>query len=166
MKRMKKWVLVLMWAALLGFLLCCLIDSARAEEREGWILCKPDSYVVARWSASKTGEILGRLEMGDKIITDGQTKNGYLHCRGLTFESDEGWVYAGYIVWDEPAETTDKTWVINAGGRTACRRWVDGPRRAWAKNHSEVTVYAISNDWAVTNKGFIKVSCMEPKEDT
>ena len=155
--RGKIWLLIAMTAMVL-------YGSALAEEREGWILCQPDSYVNARWAASSRSDKLGRLELGDRIRSDGVTKNGFVHCIGLTFESTEGWVHAGYIVWDEPSMETE-TWVVNAGGRTACRKYVDGPRRCWAKNHSQVTVFAVSSEWAVTNRGFIRTKYIEPMEE-
>ena len=164
MRNWKAEVLVALMIGLMLLLIFSLIQSVRAEDTEGWILCQPDSYVNARWSPSIRSEGIGRLELGDRIRTDGVEKNGYIHCTGLRFESNEGWIHAGYIVWDKP-RITEETWTVNAGGRTACRRYVDGPRRCWAKNHSEVTVYAISSEWALTDKGFIKTACIAPKEE-
>ena len=154
---MKKVIAILTWLILM-------VGLAAAEEQEAWIMCQPDSYVNARWSPRKNGAILGRLELGEKVLTDGETKNGYLHCYGLTFESDEGWIHAGYIVYDEP-RITEEIWTVDAGGRTACRRYVDGPRRCWAKNHSEMTVFAVSEEWSLTSKGFVRTKFIRPKED-
>ena len=144
-------------------LLAITTQAAMAAEREGWILCQPDSYVNARWLPDKGSDIIGRLELGDRIVTDGERKGDYIHCVGLRFESNEGWIHRGYITWDEP-RITEETWTVTAGGRTACRRYANGPRRCWAKRGSSVTVYAVSNEWALTDKGFVKTKYIKPTE--
>jgi hypothetical protein len=45
--------------------------------------------------------------------------------------------------------------------RVACRKTIGGKRRAWAKPGSTVTVYWISEEWAVTSKGFIASRWLE-----
>lgn len=150
---MKKW-------AIMFILMLIIIQSASAQD--AWIFCQPDSYVYARAGASKATPAIGRLELGDEIRTDGKTRGGFLHCTGLSFEESEGWVYAGYVVFEEPEIIPDgDPYIVCANGRVACRRWVNGPRKAWARTCAELTVWAITSEWAVTTRGFIRTSCIE-----
>jgi hypothetical protein len=54
-----------------------------------------------------------------------------------------------------------KTCTISANGRVACRKWADGPRRAWTVNGSTVKVYAYASDWALTSKGWIRTEYID-----
>ena len=129
--------------------------SAVAGERWVFILCQPDSWVNAREKPQKSGDSIGRLECGQKILTDGRERNGYLHCIRLSFEISEGWVSKGYIVSDEP-QARNQLATVRAGGRVACRRGVNGSRKGWVRPGAVVKITASSSEWAVTNKGFIR----------
>lgn len=144
-------------------LLALLIGSAAAET-EAWIICKPGSFVYARRSPTKHALELGRLELGDKVTLTGRQKNGFSECDGLDFELSEGWVFSGYLVEDEP-EQDGGTYRACGNGRTALRKWVNGPRRAWAKNGATFRVFALTDTWALTSKGFIKTEYIEPEGD-
>jgi len=139
-------------------LLCSLFGLAVADEY--YIICNPKSYVNVRMSPKKASDGTGRLEFGDLVTTDGRRRNGYLHCVGLSNEWGEGWVYKGYLVPDKPVRETCMATVVS-NGRVACRRYVNGKRKAWAYNGDEVTVYGYSDEWAVTSKGFIQLRYLE-----
>lgn len=157
----------------IGYLLLFLITAAAAtfaisawcyafaEEEEAWIICQPGSYVNVRESPKKSGTEMGRLELGDKVTTDGKTKNGYSHCVDLSMEQTEGWIFTGYLTDEEPEIMDAATFQIRAGGRTASRRWVDGPVRKWIQPGKQVKVYAMNSTWAVTNRGFIRSDFIE-----
>lgn len=135
-------------------LLTFMVSTGFADEC--WILCQPDSYVNVRETSSRNGNIIGRYSCGDKLYTDGKTKHGFVHCINLSLESTEGWVHSGYIVYDEPYTPESQDATITSKGRVACRRTINGDRRCWAKNGTEIKVYMMSYEWSVTNKGFIK----------
>ena len=143
---MKKFILVFITVLLF-------VSSAFAEDI--WILCQPDSYVNIRPFASKKQEPCGIMECGWDAITDGTSKNGYLLVYTTSTEAGSGWIKKGYIVYSKPVVHTYKT-NIYSKGRVACWRAIGGNRRCWVKNGDCVTVYATSEEWAVTNKGFIK----------
>ena len=133
-----------------------LTSHAKAEEWvECWILCQPDSFVNARLNPTRKSIEIGRLECGDKIYTDGKSKNGFLHC-SVGFEYGEGWVYKGYIVYDKPEKPKNLETNVESNGRVAARKTIDGQRRCWLKDGQTIKVYMISKEWAVTNKGFVK----------
>jgi hypothetical protein len=106
----------------------------------------------------KKSEIVGRCDGGDEILTDGYVKNGFLRCYG--FESVEAWIFAGYVVYDKPE------WVNRIGYSVSkatlnVRRFIDGKVIHKLKNLAEVVVYWLSDEWCVTNKGFIKTKYLE-----
>lgn len=134
-------------------LLCLLFSFAYAEDV--WVLCQPDSFVNTRPFASKKQEPNGIMECGWKASTNGKTKKGYLYLDDLSNEDGYGWIHKGYVVYSEPVLITFET-NIYAEGRVACWRSIGGKRRCWVQPGDVVTVYAVSEEWSVTNKGFIK----------
>ena len=153
---MKKVLIVLMLIFLVGI--------SFAEEdiytEDMWIMCKPDSMVNVRFSPKKTSEVTGYLMLGDKVRTDLVKKNNYYHVY-VDNEDGEGWVHEWYLVQFEPV-IVNKTYMVVCNGRLAVRRGVNGSRKGWLKNGTEVMVYAIMDDeWAVTNYGFVMIEFME-----
>ena len=145
-----------------AMLLFVIFTGSAAADTDAWILCKPDSFVYARRSPTKNALELGRLELGDKVILTGNEKNGFSECYGLTFEQSGGWIFSGYLVNDKP-EPDGGTYIASGNGRTAIRRWVNGPRRAWAKHGATFKVYAKSSEWALTSRGFIRTEYIDPE---
>lgn len=127
---------------------------------ERWVICQPDSYLTIREKPRKNGKIAGQLYLGDRIETDGKTKNGWLHIINASTEAGDGWVYARYVVDDEPMVVTGRAWVLE-GGRVAVRRYPGGKRIRWLKPGQEVTVYAWTAEWCVTNRGFVDSDFLE-----
>ncbi|MBR6982175.1 MAG: hypothetical protein IKH75_01355 [Ruminococcus sp.] len=133
-------------------------DFADWYEEEGyvkvWVLCQPDSYVNVREFAKKGSSEVAMGESGDWFWSDLKTKNGFIHVFGW-FEAGEGWINKGYVVFDEPEEV-NCCHRIDSNGRVACRRTIGGNRRCWAYCDDIVMVYWKADEWAVTNRGFIK----------
>ena len=129
--------------------------SAVANADGYFILCKPKSTVNARYSPSTRSEVVGWFDCGDYVETDGITKNGFVHIVDCSLEVSEAWISARYLVEDQPTIFEIRVIVIG-GGRVAARRWVNGQRARWVKPGQEVTVYAWSDEWAITNRGYIK----------
>lgn len=132
---------------------------ARAEESTttAWALCK--SYINIRLWPSKHATAVGFLDPCDKVEVDGRTKDGFAHIT----EPLEGWVYAGYLTFSEPKEI-GQTYTVVARKRVAARRWVDGPQmgtKPWLINGSEVKVMYMSEDWALTSRGYVKSEWLE-----
>lgn len=132
---------------------------ARAEESttNAWALCK--SYINIRLWPSKEATAVGFLDPCDKVEVDGRTKNGFAHI----VEPVDGWVFAGYLTFSEPQEI-GATYSVVARRRVAARRWIDGPQmgqKPWLINGSEVTVFYMSDDWAITSRGFVMSEYLE-----
>jgi hypothetical protein len=127
-----------------------------------WILCKPGSQVNVRRTPSKTGQEVGFLEVGDDFLTDGTSADGWIRCYGIG-EYGEGWIYSGYVATEEPVPVFEQ-YVCCGKGRVACRRWMNGPkidRTPWLANGSNVDVFYIAGDWALTSRGYIMSKYLE-----
>lgn len=169
MRNRKEKMRRLFWAivALVMLAAGAMAGRALADESEVYTvyaMLKPGDYVNVRASAGKRGAIIGYLELGDSAQTDGKTKGAWLHLVNLSMEETEGWVHAGYISETEPVQQGGQTYSISASGRVACRKWINGPRRAWAKKGAKVKVYAMGGEWALTNRGYIRAEYLEVEQ--
>lgn len=138
------------------------INRAHAEAvtTNAWILCK--DYVLIRMWPSKRATEVGQLDPCDEIEIDGKTKDGFAHIVAPV----DGWVWAGNIVFSEPEQIGSLAFVT-AKTRLACRRWVDGPQvesRPWVINGSEVRVFYMCDEWAVTSRGYVRSEWLEVEE--
>ena len=136
-------------------MLAIFISDAEADTitEEVWVLCKPEGTVNLR--ATPGGRVFGGCQSGAKMWTDNRTKNGFLHVMELAAEEENGWISARYIVYDEPREVMDSM-MICSDGRVACREWIGGRVIRWVQDGELVTVYWISDEWAVTEFGYIR----------
>ena len=128
---------------------------AGCSAEQVFVLCQPDSWVNVRISPGKRGEVIGRFDLGDELETDGKMRHGYLHLINLSLEETEGWIHAGFVT-DTPVKIYQVKSEIVSKGRVACRRSVNGTRRKWLKDGTKITVYPFSEEWAITNVGFVK----------
>ena len=148
-------------AVIIVLLLLSVCYLAGAEEKEMYVLCdpKPTNRVCVRRFPKKGAEETGYLTCGDKVLTDGKTKNGFVHVIGIT-EDGEGWVHKGYLVEDKPIiEGCFAT--VTASGRVMTRRYIGGKKSGWVEVLTDLKVYARSEEWAVTNKGYIRTKYLE-----
>lgn len=136
------------------------ISEANAEDQYEtmYVLCS--DFVYARSTPNKKQEPIGRLEPGEEVTVDGRKKNGYVHCVGLNFEQETGWVYGGYLVYDKP-EKVGKTATIVSYGRLAARKYVNGRRTRWLKSGAKLKVWYWSTDWALTDCGYVQSKYLE-----
>ena len=149
-------------AAVIWFIILAAQSISFAEGYEDcevrYVLCK--DYVNVRISPNKKQEPIGWLEAGDMVFLDGKQKNGYVHCVGLTFEYSEGWVYEGYLVSDQP-EALGRNATIVSKGRLAARKYVGGRRTRWLKPLATVRIYYWSDEWCLTNCGYVQTRYLE-----
>ena len=155
-------------AILLAMIMSILYAAGWAEEEPEYqtlyVVCKPSSFVNVRAYPKKKGDEVGRLECGDQILTLGERRGQYVKIYGWTFESQDCWVHGGYLTEDEPEIWPEgKEYVIRAGGRVAVRRYMRGKRRVWIYPGKTVKVYAMTREWALTNRGYIKTEFLEEK---
>ena len=129
--------------------------AGMAVADEYYVICRPGAEVNVRERAKLKSPIVACVFFGDKLTSDGKESNGFIHVTGLPAESAEGWIYAGLLVKDQPLAVGGTCQVCNAG-RVACRKYADGKVQKWLEDGSNVTLYAVSKDWCVTNYGYIK----------
>ena len=143
-------------------LLLCLVAAASAED-EMFILCRPTTEINVRLSPKFGAEIIGHLYLGSVVHPDGKKKNGFVHVVDLGFECMEGWIYGGLLV-STPPEAREQRMQIQANGRVAARQYINGKRNKWLRSGKEVVVYAISQEWSITDCGYIQTEflCQVP----
>lgn len=144
------------------FVLLSIVSVSAADEC--WILCQPDSYVNVRPNANKKGSPVAYMECGYKVETDNKTKNNFVHLIGVG-EAGEGWINEGYVVYSEPIKIDRKVYV-ESDGRVACFKQIGGKRRCWVKNGDSVTLHFISEEWSITNKGFVRTKYLGVNYDS
>lgn len=139
--------------AIFALIALTIYNDCFAEEY--YVLCRPGVEVNVRYSPRKGSEIIGNLECGDAVQTDGKEKNGFVHVTGLTFEYSEGWIYKGLLIAERPYV---KEWQcqIVTGTRVAARHYIGGKRKGWIKPGQTVTVYAVGAEWSITSRGYVK----------
>ena len=137
---------------------------AGADEEGYFILCRPGSVVNVRSNPRKTASVIAWVEFGRFVHTDGKTRNGFVHVVDLAAEETEGWISAGYLVYDRPRDETYTAQIVS-NGNVIVRSCVDGKRVRVMRNGQTVTVYARSNEWAVTNRGYIRCDWLEGVEE-
>lgn len=139
-------------------------DIAEAEGYEdttiAYVICTNGDYVNIRQFPNRKGDPIGRFETGDTVLLDGRQKNGYLHCIDLSLEASEGWINKGYVVYDKPV-LLNQSAVITCGGRLAARKCVNGKRTRWLKSGASVKVWYWSDEWCVTNCGYVQSKYLE-----
>lgn len=162
-----KIIIVLIEIALMvGFVWLCVdvwnnfFSSASADSVVGYVLCKDGDYVNIREKPSRKSESIGMYEVGFEVELDGKKKNGYLHCVNLPLEMSDGWIHAGYVVYDEPEYLNENATIVSKG-RLAARKYVNGKRTRWLKPLATVKVYYWSDEWCITNCGYVQSQYLE-----
>ena len=165
-----KWIITLIEIIIIAAIfigLFSLIKSIAKAEDEGervWVLCHPDSYVTLRVKPGKNKDSFGGVTCGGTMLTDGKANKGYLHVYDLAAEEDSGWISIHYIVYDEPIEVNEPM-RIKSDGRVACRKSVDGKIIKWLYDGDILTVFWASDEWSITNLGYVKSYYLEQIEE-
>lgn len=160
-KKLLVTVLEIVLIALVVYTVITVLNSTSFGEEltEAYVICQPGDYVNVRMSPSKKSQAIGYIESGEQFLTDEQMKNGFIHCYGIG-ECGEGWIHAGYVVFDEPVRVDRIAYSISKA-KLAARKYIGGKVRKWLKNMTSVTVYWMSDEWCVTSSGFMKTMYLE-----
>ena len=159
-----KWLKTLLEIAVIAAVLIGIVSAVRGIAKadtiteEVWVLCEPNGTVNIR--SKPGGAVFGGTSCGAKMWTDNRQRDGFLHVLELNAEEETGWISARYIVYDEP-HPVDAVMVITSVGRVAVRKWIGGKIIKWLQNGEPVTVYWMSDTWAVTEYGYIKSEFLE-----
>lgn len=137
----------------IALVLAVLTISTAATAETVYVLCQPNSFVYAREFPKMGAKVAGYVDLGESLETTGERRNGFVQVYGT--EAGTCWVYAGFLTAYPVTVETVQTQVISKG-RVACRRYINGTRRKWLKNGTEITIFARSAEWSITNQGFIQ----------
>ena len=163
-----KWIRLSIELVLLGAAIICLYSAfmslANADPitEQVWVLCEPKGTVNLR--SSPGGPVFGGTTCGSELWTDNKQRNGYLHVLELAAEEETGWISARYIVYDQPEEINTEM-LIESDGRVAARKWIGGKIIKWMNPGDTVFVYWRSDEWSVTNRGYIMTEYLEWVDD-
>ena len=135
-------------------LICILSVYDNAFGDTFYVLCKPDGEVNVRERAKLKSPIVGCVFFADRIETDGKEENGFVHVVNLHAETDSGWIYKGLLSEYQPIKATGKAQVFGAE-RVAARKYAGGKLKKWLYEGQNVELYAISEDWCVTEYGYV-----------
>ena len=162
-RKAKRMARIALLALLLLVILMAIQNVGKADKdtATAWVVCQPGDYVNARMNPSRKSQSVGRYDGADKVELDGKTSNGFAHCVDSTFEVCESWVYTGYLVFDEPEWLNGQTAIVTSNARLAARKNCTGEVRKWLNTGDEVQVFWWSEEWTVTNYGFIKTKYLE-----
>ena len=154
---MRKILLILMTF----MLICSMAIGEEYEELDSvYCLCQPDSWVTIRFSPKKAYNECGGAYLGMEFKTDWKERNGFLHIYGF-FEAGEGWVAKRYMSIWEPEIYQEGVKTTVAVSKVNCRQTIGGKRRGTLKKGAEVTVWAETPEWCVTNYGYIQTQYLE-----
>ena len=136
--------------------LLALIGASRAE----YVLCTPDGEVNVRKNPRIKSTAIAGLSFGMFVETDGKVKNGFAHVIDLPAEDTSGWVSTGYLVKDEPMACTLTGYAVGLG-KILARKNINGKVVKRIEPGSEVIIFAYSQEWCVTEYGFIRTEFLE-----
>ena len=168
------WFMIIIVIIMTILAIFAVIDYAKSERYSPeedpdlhlmYVICQPDDYICVRSKPNRKSHEEGYLLCGFSVYVSDKVKNGYIYSPDLNTESGEGWIFAGYLIDDEPQIMDEAPYKVVSNARVAARKYIDGPRRSWLKNGDEVKVYYFSEEWCVTNKGFIMTKYLEPEEE-
>lgn len=148
--------------ALLIALLLLEAVTAKADPEAYYVLCHPASELNVRLKPSVKGRKIGGYGAGDLVMVD-KIRRGWARDAdaNMRFDAWDGWMAAAYLV-DSPvdvyAEGIGAT--VTAKGRVKIRATPGGSRVGWLRDGDAVTVFAVSDVWTVTGKGYVKTDCL------
>ena len=162
-----RWVKTLIEIAILAavvVLICTFFNGFAKSEQEydsyAWVMCDPESYVCIHEKPKKTSWAFGGVTFGTMLKTDGRIENGFLHLIDLSAECETGWISTQFIVYDEPEILMQKAQVVS-NGRLAARKGIFGKIRKWLKPMTELTIRVRSNEWCLTNYGYVQTEFLD-----
>ena len=144
-------ILIAIFAAIMTVILCSIACNYGLAE-DYYVLCKPGDRVNVRSKPSMASQVTAWVEFGQHVTADIE-KNGFMHVDGLASEVPEGWICSGYLAEEEPRADKHRAEVWE--GDVIARKWINGRRVCKLREGRIVIVYAQTNKWAVTSKGYI-----------
>lgn len=162
-------IILIVWSVYwISVFLCSVSTAEEWDEHEeeymiAYAICTPGDVVNIRGNPNTKQSPTGYLEPGDRVYLDFKKRNGYWHAVNLSTEAGEGWIHAGYLVFDEPIVMEQGATIIS-NGRLAARKYVNGKRTRWLKPGAHLTVLVWSDEWCLTNCGYVRTEFLKMDE--
>jgi len=155
MRRVKPiWIFII-----LVLLMAVLVyDVCRGETV--WVICQPDSFVYIRSSPRFRSQEVAYLSVGDALETDGKTNGPWIHVYYFC-EAGEGWIYKGYVTNSKPEIYEKGLRAVTGFRNVRARRNVNGKLRRTLKKGTDLLAYVVSDEWTITNAGFIRTRYLD-----
>lgn len=146
-------IITLVFLVIAIVILTSMYEYAKADEY--YVLCRPSGEVNIRAKPKLKSEIVATVFFGDRLTADGE-QNGFVHVTGLAAETDSGWIYKGLLINDRPIASEGHAQVFKAE-KVVCRKYASRDSKAVKRleEGTNVKVYAISDEWCVTEFGYI-----------
>ena len=125
-----------------------------------WVVCSPDDVLLVRSEPKKSGTAISELVPGTEVETSGKVRNGYAKLTDMSSETGVGWVRNVYLVDEEP-EYIGRTATVISKGRLSARRCIGGERVRWLKPGQSVTVWYMTSEWCVTDRGYVMTKYLQ-----
>lgn len=145
------------------FLLVAVVAASLSAAEEAWAMCQPDSNVYIRSNPSFNADVVAILEVGDQVETDGKKDGVWVHAF-FTCEAGEGWMHRGYMTYSEPDVYRDGISAETAYKQVNARRCAKGKINRKLKKGTQLTVFVTSDEWSITNLGYIQTRYLAFKE--
>ena len=157
-----RFLLYLLILILIIILMMLFIDACHAEDdtESVWVMCSYESFVCVREKPKKSSYAFGGATCGTQLQTDGKQKGDFLHVVNVPAEESEGWISLQYIVHSEPIRIDQGATVVS-NGRLAARKGINGKVQYWLEPMSQVTIFWWTDEWCLTNKGYIATEFLE-----
>lgn len=139
---------------------CIMLMQEAGLAEDVWVLCDPNSFVCVREAPRKTAYAVGGITCGTLLETDGKEKGNFIHVINIHAEDDKGWISKQYIVYSEPKPLYQSATVVS-NGRLAARKGVGGKVRKWLQPMDALTIYWWSDEWCLTNYGYVQTAYLE-----
>lgn len=139
---------------------------ALADEQEVMYAICRDGSVNVRAQPTSKARVEGYLEFGwDVTVTDSKVDGtGTLWYKIVgTTELGYGWVCSQYLIRSKPENVSWEA-TICANGRVAAHKRVNGARKCWVSPGAKVQVKIFSEDWCLTDKGYVKTEYLQIDE--
>ena len=156
----RKWWTLVLWSLIYIIILYLLMQCAHADDHEVYVICNPESFVYIRSAPSFKSEEVARVEVGDEMITDEKKNGKWVHVY-YPCEAGEGWIYSGYLIYDEPLVYKDGLYAQTKYKKVLSRRNVNGKKRTQLKKGANLRAYVVSDEWTITDVGFIKTKYLD-----
>lgn len=136
-----------------------MVSPAKAD----WVMCQPKGEVRVRKRPSIDSEEVARVYPMDEVEVD-KVQGRWRHIT-IGCETGEGWIRDDHLSATEPECFPEGKIFITTRGKLAVRKSINGEVKRKVKKGTKVKVFYKSDDWCVTDIGYIKTEFLEAEDE-